>query len=618
MNRALTVIFVMIGFYAASPASAGADTISWRVENPFRFFSDPQDTALHRYAASVDGSVLTAERWLAKRHTYGWAEDMFLETCWHLLRQDHSGCGDLDSYINPASHRVLARFSGHVADNATCVWNFAAASGRTAAARSQSQPCANAIRVDVPYPEGGRLRVSIDGREVAQTTIRVDDQFIVGLGDSYASGEGNPDRPVRWQDHRAASFGQIRGLDLSGYPRRQPLPIAYEGRRMVGPSAFWLSQPCHRSLYSHQLRVALQLAVEDPHRAVTFLGLSCSGAEITSGLLTAWKGVERFVTVPRRSQIGRVAIAQCGGHGFEMRNYNSSFTDGGQVPSLNGLALERCPPRRAREIDLVLLSIGGNDIGFAELVAYSILRDQTPLRRFSEAVGEVSTPREARARFPELKSRFKLLRRALHNHLHIPWDEPQRIVLTAYPHIAIEEDGQSVCGRDNAAGLDGFPGYRLDRRRTAEAEAVSDELNTLLQRVARAYGWTFVAAHRDRFAGRGICAGVPNGGRADPDELTLPRWTGETWMPYPPSMYRPYASRKRWMRTSNDAFLTAHIDVSSDLRRQLRPNGRYQPTDLLKASTFGGAFHPTAEGQAAIADAVLYELRGRLVTSNRR
>ena len=31
--------------------------------------------------------------------------------------------------------------------------------------------------------------------------------------------------------------------------------------------------------------------------------------------------------------------------------------------------------------------------------------------------------------------------------------------------------------------------------------------------------------------------------------------------------------------------------------------------DLLNASTFGGAFHPTAEGQAAIADAVLPKVR---------
>ena len=63
------------------------------------------------------------------------------------------------------------------------------------------------------------------------------------------------------------------------------------------------------------------------------------------------------------------------------------------------------------------------------------------------------------------------------------------------------------------------------------------------------------------------------------------------------------------MRTSNDAFMTAHVDLSSDLRRQRRGSNRLGPLDLLNASTFGGAFHPTAEGQAAIADAVLHKDR---------
>src|SRR5207253_6419288 len=48
--------------------------------------------------------------------------------------------------------------------------------------------------------------------------------------------------------------------------------------------ARWLSQACHRSLYGYQLRTALALAVENPHIAVTFLPLACTGATIESGL----------------------------------------------------------------------------------------------------------------------------------------------------------------------------------------------------------------------------------------------------------------------------------------------------------------------------------------------
>ncbi len=48
-------------------------------------------------------------------------------------------------------------------------------------------------------------------------------------------------------------------------------------------SARWLSGPCHRSLYSYQMRTALALAIENPHLAVTFIPLGCSGATINVG-----------------------------------------------------------------------------------------------------------------------------------------------------------------------------------------------------------------------------------------------------------------------------------------------------------------------------------------------
>ncbi|MEO1204764.1 MAG: hypothetical protein AAFV45_00375 [Pseudomonadota bacterium] len=607
--RMLTVVLVICGVIAICPARASEPTIEWRVENPFRFFTDAVDTERHRKAARKGGSVLGAERILSQRASFGWAEQIFLKTCWDLFRQDHSACGGLDAYMNPQSHSITASLPGLFGKGANCVWHFSPAGKRSGSWRSISKPCAERIHLDIPFPTGGRLKVSLNGRTVAQTSVQVADLLIVGLGDSYASGDGNPDRPVRWRDDAAAGFGSVQGFDLSGYPRRKPASIVYQGRELIGPSAFWLSQPCHRSLYSHQLRVALKLAFDDPHRAVTFLGLACSGAEITTGLLQAWQGVERFPSGSRRSQIGQVAVAQCAGRAVEQRNYASGFTDGGRVAALDGLMLERCPPKMARKIDLVLMSIGGNDIGFAKLIANAILVDRSPLRRISQLTEQLYTPRDARARFGELRSRLKLLRRALHTHLHIPWKEPHRVILTSYPVIAMKAATGGICGQFNDAGMDGFPGYRLDKRRTSQAERVSAELNQLLKRTAVNYGWTFADTHRMRFAGRGLCAGHEKRNGELENQLRLPRWQNGRWNPHPPSSYRPYAPRQRWMRTSNDAFLTSHIDLSSDLLRERRGAGNYRPSDLLKATTFGGAFHPTAEGQAAMADAVLDQAR---------
>ena len=51
--------------------------------------------------------------------------------------------------------------------------------------------------------------------------------------------------------------------------------------------ARWMSAACHRSLYSYQVRTALALAVENPHVAVTFIPLACTGATIDAGLFNS-------------------------------------------------------------------------------------------------------------------------------------------------------------------------------------------------------------------------------------------------------------------------------------------------------------------------------------------
>jgi hypothetical protein len=49
-------------------------------------------------------------------------------------------------------------------------------------------------------------------------------------------------------------------------------------------SARWLSRDCHRSQYGYPFRVAIELALENRHRAVTLASFTCSGAEVTQGL----------------------------------------------------------------------------------------------------------------------------------------------------------------------------------------------------------------------------------------------------------------------------------------------------------------------------------------------
>ena len=100
-----------------------------------------------------------------------------------------------------------------------------------------------------------------------------------------------------------------------------------------------MSAACHRSLYGYQLRTALALAIENPHVAVTFLPLACSGATIEHGLF----GSQGASDCPLRRALRR--------HGA----------------AADRAVAGRCSTRPAssmpsRKLDLVLLTVGANDI----------------------------------------------------------------------------------------------------------------------------------------------------------------------------------------------------------------------------------------------------------------
>jgi hypothetical protein len=259
-----------------------------------------------------------------------------------------------------------------------------------------------------------------------------------------------------------------------------------------------------------------------------------------------------------------------------------------------------------------MLSIGGNDIGFARLVANAVLRDKTMLRRLGGWFGQVFRPEDVEAPMTELEARYKSLDRVMHNVLHMPWDNEPRVILTAYPGMALLHDG-NVCP-SGRLGMDVLPQYALDAGRARAGEKIGDQLYRKMRREAAKYNWRVVDGHRRLFQGRGICAGQI--GLQAADELRLPRKVNGYWEPYNPANYEPYASRQRWFRTPNDAFMTGNFHVTGKLLNKLLGSQRLQWTQLLLASTYSGAFHPTAEGQAAIADAVVREARQILASRN--
>ena len=629
VTRSLCVLMGMAcGAVLAAPfvgAAAASDdvAIEWRVANPFRFFADARDTERHMqtYRWLTDRErhtpVLAAERKLASSNPLGWASDMKGPSCWDRKRNRHR-CPNGADYIHPRFHTIKANVAGPGIGEGMCTWQIETVKRshrrrKSAGGRVQrfTEPCRSPVTFDVTYPRGGNITVKSGGRIIARQLIKVRDLFIVGMGDSFGSGEGNPDKPVRFSDKRTAHYGQLDANHiLAGYPAR------VGNWRRIGDAVFgksaarWLDQACHRSVYSHQLRAALQLAIETPQRAVTFVGVACSGAEITKGLFQRYKGNEWVVNPPDLSQISAIAQAQCGRRRAPAKEYPEAYHMRGKVVDLQGgLVLRKCPKRYARQIDLVLLSIGGNDIGFSRLVANAVLSDKTALRRLGGWFGHVFKPRDVVAPMTELAARYRALNRALHYILHLPWDDKQRVIITAYPGMALLNDGRRVCS-DGRLGMDVLPQYSLNAARALEGEKVGDKLFAVMRRVAHKNGWRVASAHRSGFLGRGICAG--QAGLTAADELRLPRKTSGYWAPYNPANFQPYATRQRWFRTPNDAFMTGNFHVRGKILRKLLRSRRLLWTQLLLASIYSGAFHPTAEGQAAIADAVVDQARALL------
>ncbi len=611
------VLAVLLSATVAGPAGAQSNArVTWRVENPFRFFTNASDTEVHRatyQALGVDARVapiLASERALQARHEDGWAATMFRKTCWNPVKNSFS-CDAYDDYVNPTSHGIAARLEDvDEALTLNCTWKTAPKGGSLLRGSVVTQPCNEEARFKAPYPDGLDIVVEIGGVEVARTHAKVRDLLIVGMGDSFASGEGNPDIAVRFSRERSADYG-ASGEDggLAGYPARVGDWRSIGDKKFIAENARWLDQACHRSLYSHQLRAALQLAIEDPHRAVTYAGVSCSGAEVTFGLFLRYKGNEWVPNPPMLSQISAIAEVQCGVKNAEPLDLPEAYHIDGKIPELKGgLVLRKCPQERARKIDLVFLSIGGNDIGFSRLVANTVLTSESLLRQLGGWLGEVHGQSEAEGQLSHLDARYKSLNRAIHNILYMPWNESDRVVLTGYPGMALTGDGSETCS-DGRAGLDVLPDFRLSQQKLREGVWVGDKLHHVMRDSAEHFGWTFVETHRRAFIGRGICSGSELAQGNPADELLIPRKIGGVWKPYNPADYHAYASRKRWFRTPNDAFMTGNFHVASSVLTKVLKLETLQWFQLLLASTYSGAFHPTAEGQAAIADAVAEKSR---------
>ncbi|HVY57671.1 MAG TPA: hypothetical protein VHA77_07460, partial [Xanthobacteraceae bacterium] len=372
-----TILFASAFSYGPGVSAAHAGDLIWEVESPFRFFKKTSSYEVQERAfTAVRGDpnaplpsniVWRLERRLndpdcrdrsspaacadtARAHyeasRLGWASQTVEVNCYDrnvrprrystVCARQYSWGVAKEDYILPEAHTVVVRLAADdlaQAGNGECTWTWQPRrpGGK---AETQRQACKTKLVIKrVPFSldrkvSGVSVKVQLpDGRVLSDPNVVVEDLFLVALGDSFASGESNPDRPVTFsaaremvydpvnadtreqmaQQQPANQFG-LASADPVIDPKRLPKRLMEDEQRGViyqpntpefvaafnKSSAQWLSADCHRSQYGYPFRVGIELTLENRHRAVTFVSLACSGSDVVEGLFLERDARERF------------------------------------------------------------------------------------------------------------------------------------------------------------------------------------------------------------------------------------------------------------------------------------------------------------------------------------
>jgi hypothetical protein len=601
-------LVLLLAASLAAPAWGQSDKpeVNWRLENPFRLFRDARDFEKFRMLPRE-----SVQDWF-RRHAHAISGDYLpARRTWWDPEGGINRTGQYQpGYLHPASHRVVLEWKDQPAD-AICDWKV----GK----RPVRGPCRQ-VTVDVPYqPEssgkGEPVPVSVtsaDGRTQA-TAIRVRDVLVLGMGDSFSAGEGAPDRPA--QLTRLDS--NIRKAD------------GFEGNRWVwvpevvrGEAARWWDDECHRSLLSWQALSALKLASDEAdaaasgsrseQMAVTFASYACSGAEIHDGVIHPQKNPPGPMKVDgsgavQRSQLHAASLDLCDGTGTQI------YTSGA-----NRYYYQSCGIRRAPQV--VLISIGGNDAGFAKVIMNTLVPGpelgNTPpgalaLAVMKRALGTVE-PAKARQRANAMGESLPVLSQKMQRILGV---NPSDVVFMQYPNplsrpARLRTNGSCSphCGLEMRAGMEATRflspvlrnHWHMWGTQKEFDEVVGQMVKPLQQIIESKRGaWRLVTDHLADFAEHGLCADAE---KAESDELAQTREGLE-------ENIGVYGLPRQWPAADGQVPLLAHYFFEgaynpSHQRWFRTPNDSVQvQAQTAYAKSMTGAFHPNGSGYARMGDA---------------
>jgi hypothetical protein len=362
-------------------------------------------------------------------------------------------------WFHSAEREIVVRLPSRHEAAKLCSW-------RIGNAATPPTPCNRAavLETSVGLHE---LSVAIDSRDgrppvERRLPITVKDLKFVALGDSFASGEGNPH----------VTFNEGSPGDLFNPPRL----------------AEWWDHRCHRSLLASSAQTAIMLSQKRRDTSVTYVSYACSGGTISEGLIGPYDGVENARRAGDRLRF-------YGGQGDSIPHFRRDPLPVQISRAEELLCVQRganpCP--KAVRPDIVTFTTGGNELNFGPKVRECALGRC----RFTEE--EMRPALDLlRRQYAELAPRIAAL-------------QAREVFLVTYPSMTRREDGRTYCGDspfdfspDFVPSLSTFIGLGISRAEARNAERiVLDPLNALITGEAVRNGWVPVAGFARN---RGFCA----------------------------------------------------------------------------------------------------------------
>ncbi|SCW75294.1 hypothetical protein [Pseudomonas sp. NFACC05-1] len=407
--------FIAVTALLSAPIVAAAGEITWSVENGFQQFKNAADFQKLKQAWKPD---MTAEDFLSTQNSVSLRNLLPIDETWW---DEATGVYNNKGLFSP-THNILLSYKGAASAQA-CHWSINGSSVGTAA------PCTavvtvSQVREGTPFT----ISVSVGNSPVEELKDqRIATKLILAVGDSFASGEGNPDHAAVTSKLPAPGSGMPNTTSVEGLSW---FLAGNKSNRRFTESANWWDTACHRSLLSWQSLYALRKAVSDDHLVVRYASFSCSGAEAYDGFFRAqinppvnlddgrvqrgWNRdggnivIDQTVreekrprrtelvedkstkTVLNKSQLNAAIALLCDGHTKPGLSKSFRPQEKGlrSSPYYGEFKYDKCQGQ-LRQPDELLTSFGGNDFGFSGVVMWGLVP--------ATAVGDVMTPKKVLA-----------------------------------------------------------------------------------------------------------------------------------------------------------------------------------------------------------------------------